>query len=133
KIKLVISDSAGKTVRTLDVGKDATAGINRVWWDLRMDPTEEIKLRTSPLYAPDFRLDANGMRKFPTGGALSVLVPPGMYTVKLIAGGVERAEPLTVRKDPSTSGTDHDIAEQTTALLAIRENVNTVAKMINAA
>ena len=47
--KIVISDAAGKVVRTLEVGKEATAGVNRVWWDLRMDPTDEIMLRTRPL------------------------------------------------------------------------------------
>ena len=28
-------------------------GLNRVYWDLRYEPTKEIRLRTSPLYAPD--------------------------------------------------------------------------------
>src|SRR5204862_1923749 len=40
--KIVISNAAGQVVRTLDVGKDAVAGVNRVWWDLRMDPTDAI-------------------------------------------------------------------------------------------
>jgi len=133
KLKLVISDAAGKTVRTLDLGKDATAGVNRVWWDLRMDPTEEIKLRTAPLHVPDFTLSADGTRKFPTGGTLSVLVPPGTYSVKLRAGDVERVETLTVRKDPNTAGTDQDVVEQTKAMLAVRDNVNAVAKTINTA
>src|SRR5205807_3422027 len=104
--KIVISDARGNVVRTLEVGKDATGGLNRVWWDLRMDPTEEIKLRTSPLYAPEFRLNADGTRKFPTPAALSMLAPPGTYAVKLMAPGVERVESLTVRKDPNTAGTD---------------------------
>jgi photosystem II stability/assembly factor-like uncharacterized protein len=133
KIKLVISDAAGKTVRTIDAGKDAVAGLNRVWWDLRMDPTDEITLRTKPLHVPDFPLSADGTRKFPTNGTLSVLVPPGTYTVKLVAGGVERTASLTVRKDPNTAGTEADVAAQTTAMRAIRDNVNGVARAINAA
>ena len=50
QIKLVINDAAGKTVKTIDAGKDAVAGVNRIWWDLRMDATEEITLRTRPLH-----------------------------------------------------------------------------------
>src|SRR6202007_266432 len=86
KTKLIVSDAAGAVVRTLEVGKEATAGVNRVWWDLRMDPTEEITLRTRPLYVPDFALGPDGTRKFPTAASVSVLVPPGTYTVKLVAG-----------------------------------------------
>jgi hypothetical protein len=133
KMKIVISDSAGKVVRTLDAGKEATAGVNRVWWDLRMDPTDEITLRTRPLHASAFALGADGTRKFPTAASVSVLVPPGVYTVKLVAGDVERTAPLTVRKDPNTAGTEEDVVAQTKAMLSIRDNANAVAKMINAA
>jgi hypothetical protein len=133
KMKIVISDAAGKVVRTLDVGKDAVAGINRVWWDLRMDPTAEIALRTRPQHVPDFALRPDGTRKFPTAASVSVLVPPGVYSVKLVAGDVERTAPLTIRKDPNTAGTDEDVAAQTKALLSIRDNTNVVAKMINTA
>src|SRR3954447_7778930 len=86
--KIVISDARGGVVRTLDVGKDAAAGLNRVWWDLRMDPTEAIVLRTKPLHTAEYPLGADGARKFPTAATVSVLVPPGTYTVKLIAAGV---------------------------------------------
>ena len=85
----------------------------------------------SPLHAPEFALGPDGTRKFPTGGPLSVLVPPGTYTVKLVAGGAERTAPLDVRKDPNTVGTEADIAAQTKVLLQIRDNVNVVAKAIN--
>jgi hypothetical protein len=129
----VISDAVGKTVRTLEIGKDAVAGVNRVWWDLRLDPTDEIKLRTPPLHAPEFKLNADGTRKFPVGSTLSMLAAPGTYTVKLVAGDVERSGSLVVRKDPNTAGSEHDLAEQTKTLTSIRDNVNTVAKMINTA
>jgi photosystem II stability/assembly factor-like uncharacterized protein len=132
-MKMIISDAAGKVVRTLDIGKGATAGLNRIWWDLRMDPTDQITLRTRPLHTPEFALGADGTRKFPTTASVSVLVAPGVYTVKLVAAGVERTAPLTVRKDPNTAGTEEDVAAQTKALQSIRDNTNAVAEMINAA
>jgi photosystem II stability/assembly factor-like uncharacterized protein len=131
KTKIVISSADGKVVRTLDVGKEATAGVNRVWWDLRMDPTDEIRLRTRPQHSPEFALGTDGTRKFPTAGSLSVLVPPGVYTVKLAVGDVERTAPLTVRKDPNTSGTEDDVAAQTAMMVQIRGNMNATAKLIN--
>jgi len=131
KFLLVIGDAAGKTVRTLAVGKDATAGLNRVWWDLRTDDTQAISLRTSPQHAAEFRVGPDGTRKFPTGSPLSVLVPPGTYSVKLVAGGVERTEQIIVLKDPNTAGSEADIAAQTKVMLQIRDNVNVAAKAIN--
>jgi photosystem II stability/assembly factor-like uncharacterized protein len=133
KTKITISDAAGKAVRTLDIGKEATAGINRVWWDLRMDPTDEITLRTRPLHGEDFELGADGTRKFPTAASLSALVAPGVYTVKLLTGTVERTAPLTVLRDPNATGTEESVAAQTKTMLSIRSNVNTVARMINTA
>src|SRR5438067_960356 len=85
RVRLTISDAAGKTVRAIDcnpqpgeasaatgtagppsaepaepeptgpraIACHAEAGINRVWWDLRGEPTTQIRLRTAHLYAPD--------------------------------------------------------------------------------
>jgi photosystem II stability/assembly factor-like uncharacterized protein len=131
--KIVITDASGKTMRSIDAGKRATAGLNRIWWDLRMDPTDEITLRTRPKYASDFPLNPDGTRKFPTAGTLSMLVPPGTYTATLRAAGVERSATIVVRKDPNTAGTDADIEAQTAAMRAIRADVNAVAHTINAA
>jgi len=64
---------------------------------------------------------------------LSVLVPPGTYTVKLVAGGQPLEQQLTVRKDPNTAGSDADIQAQTKAMLEIRDTMNEVARVINQA
>jgi len=133
KIKMVIRDASNKIVRTMNVGKDAVAGLNRVWWDLRMDPTDDITLRATPLYARDFPLGPDGTRKFPTTGALALLVAPGTYSVTLDTGSLQKAVPLNVLKDPNTAGTDEDVAAQTKTMLSIRGNMNTVAQMINTA
>jgi len=51
--------------------------------------------------------------------------------VKLVAGDVERTAPLTVRKDPNTTGTEDDVVAQTAMMVQIRGNMNTAAKRIN--
>jgi hypothetical protein len=132
-VQIVVSDGGGRIVRTLKAGKRAEPGINRVWWDLRYDPTTDVALRTSPLYAPEFKGGADGTRKFPTGGPLSVLAPPGTYTVKLVVNGQEFAQALTVRKDPNTAGSEGDIQAQTKAMLEIRDTMNDVVRLINQA
>ena len=78
-------------------------------------------------------MNKEGLRKLATAGPLTMLVPPGAYTVKLIAGGVERSGTLTVRKDPNTSGTEEDVAAQSKTMLAIRDAMTTAARTINTA
>ena len=101
-IKIV--DADGKTVRTIRGTRNA--GINRVWWDLRTEQSKEVRLRTSPAYAPEVRLNAEGWRPLPEGGRMTLLVPPGTYTVKLTVDGQEFSQPLTVLKDPNAGGND---------------------------
>ena len=89
-----IEDQNGQPFRTLQA--KGQAGINRVYWDLRGEPTPEVQLRTRPLYAPYVPLGPNGWR---SGGArMSVLAPPGAYTVKLTVNGKELAERLEVSR-----------------------------------
>jgi len=134
-VSIVISDASGKIVRTMKVGKDARAGLNRVWWDLRGDPTKDFKLRTPPQYAPEFALSPDGTRKFPTATPMSVLMPPATYTVKLVVGGKEASQPqpLVVRKDPNSSGSEADIRTQTQLLMEIRDNMSIATELVNQA
>jgi photosystem II stability/assembly factor-like uncharacterized protein len=124
---LTIADAQGRTVRTLR-GTNR-AGINRVTWDLRDEPSVETRLYTSPRYAPHITVGPEG-RVAPGTGRLSVLVAPGMYTVKFNAGGVEQSRPLEVRKDPNTAGSAAEIAEQIRLLEAIRADMNSGAAAV---
>ncbi len=126
-VGITISNASGETVRTLTGTRDA--GINRVQWDLRYDATTPIRLRTSPLYAPEVRVGADGTR--PLGGSIRVLAPPGTYTVTLAVGGEEYTQPLTVLRDPNTAGTLADVAAQTALMLELRDNLNEVVDMIH--
>jgi len=128
-VKIRIEDAQGQTVRTLTGTK--TAGINRVVWDLRGEQTKEVHLRTSPAYAPEVRNGNEGWRLAPDGARLSLLMPPGTYTVKLSAGGTESTQQLVVKKDPNSEGTEADISAQMAMLFEVRKDLETAADMVN--
>jgi photosystem II stability/assembly factor-like uncharacterized protein len=124
-----ITDAQGQTVANLRGTR--TAGMNRVWWNLRMDQSKEIRLRTSPTYAPDIRLNNEGWRPLPEGGRMTVLLPPGTYNVKLTVDGQEYSQPLTILKDPNSGGSEADIQKQMAMLFDIRKDIESVADMVN--
>ena len=124
-----ILDAQGQVVRTIRGTR--SAGINRVWWDLRGEQSKEVRLRTSPLYAPEVRVGPEGWRSLPDGGRISILMPPGTYTVKLTVDGQEFTQPLTVRKDPNSTGSEQDIQQQTAMLIDLRKDMETGADMVN--
>jgi len=128
-VTIKIVDGEGKTVQTLRGTRNA--GINRVWWNLRTEQSKEVRLRTSPLYAPEIRMNADGWRPLPEGGRLAVLAPPGTYTVKLSVDGQEFSKPLTILKDPNAGGTDSDVQKQTTMLMDLRRDLESAADMVN--
>jgi len=124
-----IVDAEGKTVQTIRGTRNQ--GLNRVWWNLRTEQSKEVRLRTSPLYAPEVRVNAEGWRPLPEGGRLTVLVPPGTYTAKLSVDGQEFSQPLTVLKDPNTGASDEDIQKQTAMLFDLRKDLESAADMVN--
>ena len=130
EVKITILDVKGQTIRTFTGTKDF--GINRVWWDLRYDPSKQPKLRTSPPYAPHIRIGPEGWRPSVGGGRpMHFRVAPGTYTVKLAINSQEFSQKLTVKKDPNSAGSEADIQAQVKMLLELRDNSNSVADMIN--
>jgi hypothetical protein len=133
EVKIRIENASGQTVRTLTGTK--TAGINRVNWDLRGEQSKEVRLRNSPAYAAEIRNGPDGWRLAPEGGRMSVLLPPGTYTVKLLVGGAEAtpglSQQLTVRKDPNSEGTEADINAQVALLFDLRKDLENAADMVN--
>ncbi len=113
--------------------------MNRVAWDLRYEPSHEVKLRTTPPGNPhvweekrfkgkDWRpIDYYGINETRRGP----LVAPGTYTVKLTVDGKTFTRPVKVLKDPNSAGTEADVAAATTLWVDIYHDVNTVADMIN--
>ncbi|PYU37462.1 MAG: hypothetical protein DMG53_28235, partial [Acidobacteria bacterium] len=154
--KLTIADAGGKKVREIECRApkpgaaeakkpsedddfpdvepppcETKAGINRVWWDLRSDRSTEIRLRTTPLYAPDVPLGPEGWRKPPAVGRMAVLALPGTYTVTLNVGEEKFTQKLTVLKDPHTAGSGIDIQAQTREQTALYDEMNALAATVN--
>jgi hypothetical protein len=129
-VSIKIVDAGGQTIQT--IRGTGNAGLNRVWWNLRNDQSKEVRLRTSPLYAPEIRVNAEGWRPLPEGGRMNILMPPGTYTVKLSVDGQEvGSQPLKVLIDPNAGGSDADIQAQTAMLTALRKDLESAADMTN--
>lgn len=126
-VTLTISDDRGQTVRTLRA--PGRAGVNRVTWDLRHEPTKDVRLRTKPLHASDFPMPEEGWRS--GGQRLAILAAPGTYTVKLSGAGPDRTQKLVVRKDPGSGGSEAELTEQMKTLFEIRADVEAAADIIN--
>src|SRR4051812_17565185 len=60
-VTVSILDAKGQPVRTINGTRNA--GLNRVYWDLRSEPSRGVELRTSPLYAPEVTVGPDGVRR----------------------------------------------------------------------
>jgi hypothetical protein len=129
-VKLEILDDVGEIVRTIDdASKDQ--GINRIWWNLRFDPSKEARLRTSARYAPWATVGDSGWRSAPDMGRISVMAPPGTYSVRLTLGDQTFTQPMEVWKDPNSPGSEADVAQQTEVLFRLKDDLDAVVDMIN--
>jgi hypothetical protein len=116
-VTVEIVDGNGKKIRSLR-DTTATAGVNRIIWDLRYDEAERA---AGP---------ASGRRgRF--GGAGRPLVPPGSYTAKISANGQTGETTLTVRGDPRIQMTDEDYRVKAETSLALRDQMSQVNRLIN--
>ena len=128
-VSVAVLDGSGTLVRTLR--GTTKRGINRVYWNLRNDSSANARLRTKPLYNAEFQMGTDSTRTAPGVGRVSVLMPPGSYTVKLTVGGQSYTQPLVVRRDPNTSASDQDIHASTDLLLALQKDLTAAAEMLN--
>jgi hypothetical protein len=127
EVEIIITNSDNDTIKTIK--KDGVKGINRVWWDFKGESTDEIILRTKPLYAEWVSLDKNRERKVPF--ELSIMSPPGTYNVHLKLGDNVMTQKLEVIKDPHSEGTMEDIILQNDLMKKIYDDINVTTNYIN--
>lgn len=142
RARIRIFDDRGELVRTLG-NLSAEPGLHRVHWDLRHEPSTEIRLRTKPDERPDWQMPAEGWRPLPDGGRLSLLAAPGNYRLELslredgaeagVEGEALATANLEVRLDPDAVATADDLAAQYELLFAIREAIERAASILNGA
>jgi hypothetical protein len=126
---ITISDPAGKLIRTINGTR--AAGVNRVYWDLNNETTHAARMRTKPMFDPDFTMDADGTRPSPGFSPSTVQMPPGRYMVKLTVDGQSFTQPLEVRKDPHSLVPDQEVAASTAFLLQAQTDIGNTADMLN--
>ena len=127
EVEIIILNAENDTIKTI---KDkGIKGFNRVWWDFQGESTDDITLRTKPLYAEWVSLDKNRERKVPF--KLSIMAPPGTYHVLLKLGEEVMSKKLEVIKDPHSEGTLADIRLQNGLMKKIYDDLNITANYIN--
>ncbi len=131
RVEITITGPDGKEVRKLT--QPGTAGLNRVWWDLKYEMATPVRLRTSPPGEPWVKVGPEGWRPLASYGPFrgNATVAPGNYKVQLTAGGKTLTEPLTVLRDPKSVGNEQQIQEQVAFMLQIRGELEDMAQMIN--
>ena len=134
-VRIQIENAAGDTIRTLS-GRGAP-GVNRIWWDLRYEPTKQPRLRTPPPGMDWVPLGPDGWRPLRTWdldlfrGQVGPRVVPGTYTVRMVRGEEEQTTTVEVLKDPYATGTLADLEEQVTLGLVLRDEIDDIVDMIN--
>lgn len=135
EVEVQILTPGGELVRSLKGTQGA--GVNRVMWDLRYEPTFKPKLQTAPPGRPWVQLGGEGWRPLVTWdldlmrGQFGPRVVPDTYTVKLKVGEREYVREVEVLKDPSTEGSAEDIRQQVAFSLELRDAMNQAVAMIN--
>src|SRR5262249_25805469 len=136
-VQIAILNDKGQSIRQFKGTKQA--GINRVYWDLKYEPTKEVELRTTPESHPhvweEKRFKGKDTRPIYHYGIaepkLGPLAAPGAYTVKLTVEGKEMTRPLIIKKDPNTTGTEQDIQATVKMWVELRDEIDAVVMMIN--
>ena len=135
KVEIQVLTDNDEIIRTLK-GKQ-NAGIHRVMWDLRYEPTYKAKLKTTPPGRPWVELNGEGWRPLVTWdldlwrGQFGPRVVPKNYKIKLIVGEEEFIRELEVVKDPNSEASLEELTEQVAFSLQLRDAMNLAVTMIN--
>ena len=128
-----LSDIAVGVGKLEVIAIEGTAGLNRVWWDLRYDPLKPVRLRVSPPGEPWVANGPQGYRRLVTwtSGAQVPQVAPGKYTVRLTVDGKSSTQALEVLPDPKSVAKPEQIEAQLNFLNGLVAELNQAADLIN--
>jgi photosystem II stability/assembly factor-like uncharacterized protein len=129
KVTFDIKDATGKVIRTI-TDSTTQAGLNRTYWDIRNTATQAPRARTKPMYNAEFAMNTDSTRDVPGFGSISVLMPPGKYTVVMTANGRSFTQPLEILRDPNQRETVAEIRLSAASLMALQKELTAVAEMI---
>jgi len=131
EVRLTFLGADGKVIR--EITQPGRAGLNRVWWDLRYNPTMAVKLLTQPSKGGWAQFGDDGTRPLVSWSraAFAPRIAPGNYTVKLTIGDKDYTQPLEILRDPHTIGSPQDIEADSRFELQVAQEANDVAAMIN--
>lgn len=132
-VQITITNSAGQVIRVMD--EKGTAGLNRVFWNLRYKNLLQAKLLTDPPGEPWVHTPAAG-RPLSVWGAprpdYGPLAVPGTFTVKLSADGANvGTQSLEVLPDPHSLGTQAQMEAGRDLLLKIAGAIDQTVTLIN--
>ena len=135
ELSIEILNMDEEVIRTLKPSNKP--GLNRIWWDIRYEPTFKPRLRTQPPGRPWVQLNGEGWRPLVTWdldlwrGQFGPRVVPGKYQARIIIDGEEYLREFEVLQDPSTGGTIESIEKQVALSLEMRDAINTAVDAIN--
>ena len=135
KVSIEILTMDDQLIRSLKGNQDA--GIHRVMWDLRYEPTYKPKLQSTPPGRPWVQLNGEGWRPLVTWdldlwrGQFGPRVVPKRYKVKLIVGEEVFIREVDVLKDPDSESSLEELKEQVAFSLELRDAMNLAVTMIN--
>ena len=137
-VELEILDTKNQVVKKLPdiTGKP---GLNRTFWDLRLDPPTLVALRTTPPENPHIweepRFQGQEVRTITHWGLAQAevgpIAAPGQYTVRMTVDGQSFTQPLTILRTPESHADDAALQSSVRLQLRVRDNITQVSNMTN--
>ena len=136
-VRAEILDLNGAVIRTIE--SPGRAGLNRIVWDLRLDPPRQVAFRTTPPDNPHIweepRFKGKETRPVVHWGiegaqVTGPIVTPGKYSVRLRVNGQAFTRGFDVYKDPSITASDADLMASTAVQIRIRDDMSAAADMV---
>ncbi len=135
---LEIHDSTGALVASIR-SDTMLPGLNRVEWDLRWEPPMQVALRTTPPENPHIWEEEryHGKDTRPVGHKgleqtqFGPIAAPGHYTLELHVDAKTYRQPFDILLPPNSHGTDADVQASVRLQLRLRDDIRSVATMVN--